>query len=127
MNRVVQIAVNAIALYVAVIIVPGLSFGPGEPWWKFVLVAVAFSLVNTYLRPILRILTLPITFMSFGLFLLVINALMLMLVGAVSEQLQLGFAVTDFLAALLGAIVVAIVGFVLAILLKPARMAGRGF
>lgn len=127
MNRVVQIAINAIALYVAVIIVPGLSFAAGEPWWKFVLVAVAFSLVNTYLRPILRILTLPITFLSFGLFLLVINALMLMLVGAVSEQLQLGFAVDSFLAALLGAIVVAIAGFVLAILLKPARMAGRGF
>jgi putative membrane protein len=127
MNRVIQIAINAVALYVAVIIVPGLSFASGEPWWKFVLVAVAFSLVNTYLRPILRILTLPITFMSFGLFLLVINALMLLLVGAVSEQLQLGFAVADFWAALLGAIVVAIAGFVLAVLLKPARMAGRGF
>jgi putative membrane protein len=126
-NRVIQIAINAVALYVAVIVVPGLAFTSGEPWWKFLLVAVAFSLVNTYLRPILRVLTLPITFMTFGLSLLVINALMLLLVGAVSAQLGLGFTVADFWAALLGAVVVAITGFVLAILLKPARMAGRGF
>jgi len=126
MNRLIQIAVNGIALWVAVLLLrPGLDFH-GE-WWKFVLVAVAFSLVNTYLRPILRILTLPISVLSLGIFLVVINALMLLLVSAVSEQLGLGFRVANFGEAFLGAIVVAIVGFILALALTPARTAGRAF
>jgi len=91
MAQLIQIAINAVALYVAVVLVPGLEFH-GE-WWKFVLVAVAFSLVNTYLRPILRIVTLPISILTLGIFLLIINAFMILLVGAVSVQLRLGFTV----------------------------------
>jgi putative membrane protein len=125
MNKVIQIAINAIALWAAVNIVPGMHFA-GE-WWKLVLVAIAFSLVNTYIRPILRILTLPISVLTLGIFLIVINALMLLLVSAVSQQLKLGFTVADFGAAFLGAIVVALVGFLLAVLLVPARSAGRLF
>jgi putative membrane protein len=125
MNQVIQIAINAIALWAAVNIVPGMHFA-GE-WWKLVLVAIAFSLVNTYVRPILRVLTLPISVLTLGIFLIVINAVMLLLVSAVSEQLKLGFTVADFGAAFLGAIVVALVGFLLAVLLVPARTAGRIF
>ena len=125
MSQLIQIAINAIVLYVAVVLVPGLEFH-GE-WWKFVLVAVAFSLVNTYLRPILRIVTLPISILTLGIFLLIINAFMILLVGAVSVQLKLGFTVADFGAALLGAIVVAVAGFILAVTLSPARFAGRMF
>ncbi len=124
MNRVIQIAINAIALYVAVIVLrPGLQF-VGE-WWKFVLVAVTFSLVNTYVRPILRIVTFPISLLTLGLFLIVINALMIVIVGAISDQLSLGFTVNDFGSALLGAVIVAIVGWVLSVTLAPARLASR--
>lgn len=127
MDRVFQILVNAGALYVAVLIVPGLDFdtASGDWWWKFLLVAVAFSLVNSYVRPILRILTFPISIMTLGLFLLVINALMLLLVSAISGQLGLGFVVDDFWAALLGAVVVAIVGWVLSIIVGASRLPGR--
>jgi len=125
MDRLLQILVNAGALYVAVLIVPGLDFTQGEDWWKFLLVAVAFSLVNSYVRPVLRILTFPISIMTLGLFLLVINALMLLLVGAISEQLQLGFSVADFWAALLGALVVAIVGWILSLIVGASRLPGR--
>lgn len=127
MNRVIQIGINAIALYVAVwLLRPGMDFDfANNAWWKFILVAVAFSLVNTYLRPILRIITFPISILTLGLFLIVINALMLMLVGVISQQLSLGFVVNDFGSALLGAVVVAIVGWVLAVTLAPARIAGR--
>ncbi len=124
-NRLIQILINAAALWVAVQIVPGISFS-GE-WWKLLLVAIAFSLLNTYLRPILRILAIPITLMTFGLFLLVINALMLLLTSAISEQLRLGFTVQDFLAALLGAIVVAIAGLLLSIIVGTGRIAGKAF
>lgn len=124
MDRLLQILVNAAALWVAVLITP-LEF-LGE-WWKLLLVALIFSLVNSFIRPILRIITLPITILTVGLFLLVINALMLMLTGAVSAELDLGFVVPDFLAALLGAIVVAVVGLVLSVVVGGLRLGGRVF
>jgi putative membrane protein len=122
-DRILQILVNAAALWVAVWIVGGLTF-VGE-WWQFLLVAVAFSLVNSYLRPILRILTFPISIVTLGLFLLVINALLLMLVGVISEQLQLGFSVADFWAALFGSIIISIVGWLLSMVVGASRMPGR--
>jgi len=124
-NRLIQIAINAAAIYVAVVIVPGLHF-TGE-WWKLLFVAAIFSLVNTFLRPILRILTLPLTLITFGLFLLVINALMLLITGAVSSELTLGFTVDGFLAALLGSIVISLVGLALSMVIGTSRLAGRAF
>jgi putative membrane protein len=127
MDRILQILVNAGALYVAVLIVPGLDFEQTSDdwWWKFLLVAVAFSLVNSYLRPILRILTFPISLVTMGLFLLVINALMLLLTGLISDQLDLGLQVADFWAALLGSIVISLVGWVLSMVVGAARMPGK--
>lgn len=123
MDRIIQILVNAAALYVAVIVVPNLEF-TGE-WWKLLLVAAIFGAVNTFLRPILRIFTLPITIMTLGLFLLVINALMLLLTATISSELNLGFAVGDFFAALLGSIVISLVGMALSMVIGSGRMAGR--
>jgi putative membrane protein len=100
--------------------VGGITF-VGE-WWKFLLVALAFSLLNTYLRPILRIVTFPISMMTLGIFLIVINAAMILLTSAVSEQLGLGFKVDDFWAAFFGAIVVAIVGWILSMVIGASRM-----
>jgi len=122
-DRIIQILINAAALYVADFLIGGITFS-GE-WWKFLLVALAFSLLNTYIRPILRILTLPISVITLGLFLLVINALMLLLTSAISEQLKLGFHVADFGAAFLGAIVVALVGWGLSIVIGAGRLPTR--
>jgi putative membrane protein len=127
MDRILQILVNAGALYVAVLIVPGLDFdmSTDDWWWKFLLVAVAFSLVNSYVRPVLRILTFPISIVTLGLFLLVINALMMLLVDVISDQLNLGLSVADFWAALLGSIVVAIVGWLLSMVVGVSRLPGK--
>jgi putative membrane protein len=122
-DRAIQILVNMAALWVAVQIVDGISFA-GE-WWKLLLVAVVFSLLNTYLRPILRILSIPFTIITFGIFLLVINALMLLLTSAVSGALHLEFSVDGFGAAFLGAIVVAIVGLLLSMLIGTGRLASK--
>ena len=119
-DRIIQILINAAALYAAVYVVPGIDF-VGE-WWKLLLVALAFSLLNTYVRPILRILTLPITVITLGIFLLVINAVMLLVTSAISTQLGLGFTVADFGAAFLGAIVVAIVGWILSMVIGASRL-----
>jgi putative membrane protein len=123
MDRIIQLLVNAGALYVAVLLVPNLDFDftPDGAWLKFLLVAFIFGLVNTFVRPILQIFTLPITLMTLGLFLLVINALMLLLTDLISDELALGLVVGDFLAALLGAIVISLVGFVLSMVIGTAR------
>jgi putative membrane protein len=125
MDRVIQTVVNAAALYVAILIVPGLNFAfePEGALLRFILVAIIFGLVNSFLKPILRILTLPISIMTLGLFLLVINALMLLLTDAISDELALGLTVGDFFAALLGAIVISIVGMVLSTVIGAGRMA----
>lgn len=127
MDRIVQLLINAAALYVAVLIVPGLDFAfePEGAWYRFLLVAFIFALVNTFVRPVLRILTLPITLMTLGLFLIVINALMLLLTQAIANELDLGLVVADFLAALLGAIVISIVGIVLSLVVGTGRVAGK--
>ena len=124
MDRVIQILVNAAALYVAILLVPGLDFAfePEGALLKFILVAIIFGLVNSFVKPILRIFTLPITLMTMGLFLLVINALMLMLTGAISSELALGLTVAGFVAALLGSIVVSLVGLVLSMVIGAGRM-----
>lgn len=123
MDRIVQLLVNAGAMYVAVLLVPGLDFDftPEGAWLKFLLVAFIFGLVNTFVRPILQIFTLPITLMTLGLFLVVINALMLLLTDVISDELALGLSVDGFLAALLGAVVISLVGFALSMVIGTAR------
>lgn len=125
MDRIIQLLINAATLYVAVLIIDGLDFSfEGEgAWLKFVVVAFIFGLVNTFVKPILRLLTLPITMVTLGLFLVVINALMLLLTGWISDQLDLGFVVEGFVPALLGAIVISIVGFLLSMVIGATRRA----
>jgi putative membrane protein len=68
------------------------------------------------IRPILLMLTCPLVLLTLGLFILVLNALMLLLTGEVSTALGLGFQVTGFIAALIGGLVVGIVSTVLNVL-----------
>lgn len=109
MGWVIAIAVNAFALWVAILLVPGLDF-TGEPL-QFAIVAAIFAVLNTFLKPILKVLTIPISLLTFGIFLFVINAAMIALTGAASNELNLGFAVDGFGAAFLGGIVTALAGF----------------
>ena len=72
-------------------------------------VALILTLVNTFIRPILNVLSFPITILTLGLFLLVINGLMLLLTSEIADAFDLGFKVNGFWAAVLGAIIVTIV------------------
>lgn len=107
----VRLIVNAVALWVAVEIVPGLSYD-GD-LITLLLVALIFGLVNALVRPILTVLSCPLIILTLGLFVLVINGLMLALTGWLSRQFDLGFAVESFWAALLGALVISIVSALL--------------
>ena len=81
------------------------------------LVAAVFGVVNSVLRPLLTILTCPLIVLTLGLFTLVINALMLLVTGWLSESWNLGFTVTGFWSAFWGGLVVGLVSMMLALLL----------
>lgn len=103
---IIRTGITAVALWVAVSIVPGLA---ARDAGTLVLAALLLGLVNATLRPIAVILSIPATILTFGLFLLVVNAAMLGLVAALLPA----FTVSGFWAALFGAVVVSIVsGFI---------------
>ena len=110
---------NAAALWAAAWLIPGLDFSGTIP--QLLLVAAVFGIVNSLVRPILTVLTCPLIVVTLGLFTLVINALMLMLTGALSERWGLGFTVTGFWAAFWGGLVVGLVSVVLSLFLPGKR------
>ena len=110
---------NAAALWIAAALVPGLDFtgGPG----RLLLVAAVFGIVNSTVRPLLTVLTCPLIVVTLGLFTLVINALMLLVTGWLSESWNLGFTVGGFWAAFFGGLAVGLVSMVLSLVLAPSK------
>jgi len=107
-----KLAINALALLVVSAILPGIRFDNTN---TMIAAAVVLALVNTYLRPVVVLLTLPINVLTLGLFTVVINAGMLKLVS----WLIPAFHVDDFWTALGGALIISIVSFLLNWFLKP--------
>ena len=88
-------------------------------------VAFVFGVVNAFIRPVAKILTFPIVILTLGLFLLVINGLMLWLTSALSDALELGFHVQGFWPAFWGALVVSIVSGLLSVLTAEKHVSYR--
>ena len=97
-----RIALGALALYLAAEIIPGVEIAGLYP---AVIAAIVLGILNALVRPILIILTLPITLLTLGLFILVINASLFYFAASFVE----GFSISGFLPALLGSILVSII------------------
>jgi putative membrane protein len=110
--------INAVALAVAVWLLPGIYVDDGNAWIAVAVMALIFGLVNALIRPLVKLLTCLINVLTLGLFTLVINAAMLMLSGWIAQQLDIGFRVDGFLWALVGALVIGVVSFVLNLIFK---------
>jgi putative membrane protein len=110
---------NAAALWAAASLVPGLAFTGGIG--RLLAVAAVFGIVNATLRPLLAILTCPLVVLTLGLFTLVINAVMLLVTGALSRSLGLGFTVGGFWPAFLGGIIVGLVSLAISLLAPRLR------
>jgi putative membrane protein len=114
MGIILNLAVTAGALGIAVWIIDGLEFT--GTWWQYVIVVVILGLANFIVKPILRLLSLPIILLTLGLFLIVVNALVLQLVVWLSGIWELGLTSTGFFwATFLGAIVLSIATWLLGI------------
>jgi putative membrane protein len=106
---------SAAAVAAAVYLLEGIRLQGGAG--AFFGVALILGFANAIVRPILRALACGLIFLTLGLFLLVINAAMLLLTEAVSQSVGLRFEVDGFSAALLGSIVISLVSFLASLLL----------
>ena len=100
-----KVVIAAVALWLAAVIVPGIDY---DGWVNLLLAGLLLGLVNAFVRPVVTILTLPVTIVTLGLFLLVVNAAMIGLVG----WLLPGFQVEGLWPAILAAIVTGVVSWV---------------
>jgi putative membrane protein len=115
-----RLLINAAALWVATRVVPGVTYSGG--WVPFFGVALIFGVVNSFVGFITKLLTFPLIIVTLGLFILIINGLMLWLTSAVSDALGLGFRVEGFWPALWGALVVSVVSMILSFMTRPPRV-----
>ena len=125
MGFLIKIAVNAVGLWVAGLLVSGITLGEGKFGSKFatiVLVAIVFGIINAVVKPIAKLLSFPFIILTLGLFTLVVNALMLQITSWLAGALHLDFHVDAFFwDAVLGALVITFVSLLLNILLPDGN------
>jgi putative membrane protein len=109
---VLRVVTVAIGLWLAAEILPGIDFDDG---WTLLAAALVLGIVNAFIRPVIVILTLPITILTLGFFLLVINAAMLGLVAWLLD----GFQVAGFWSALFGSVIVSLVSWMASWFIGP--------
>lgn len=120
MSLIIRLIVNAIALWVATLIVSGVELEGGSTQDRvltLLVVAAIFALVNVVVRPIVQLLSLPLYVLTLGLFTFVVNALMLLLTSWIADQFDVPFSVDGFWSAVLGGLVISFVSWILNLLL----------
>ena len=108
--------VNAIALFLAVYLVPGVNLEGG--WVSILWLALIFGLINAFLRPLLTLLTCPLIVLTLGLFTLLINTFLFWLTSQVGQAFGIGFTIEGFWPAFLGGLVMTVVSVIMSLILK---------
>lgn len=125
MSFLLRVIINAVAIWVATQLLDGLEVVGGEDTTTRVLVflvlAAVFGLVNAVVKPLVKAISFPLYLLTLGLFTLVVNALMLMLTGWLSEQTDYGLRIDNFGTALLGALIISVVSFILSVVIPGSR------
>ncbi|MFD4294321.1 phage holin family protein [Rhodococcus sp. NPDC058505] len=116
MSFLVRLVINAIAIWLASEWVSGIDIATKDDVSQVVVIAfiaLVFTVVNAFVKPIVQLLSLPLLILTLGLFTLVINALMLLLTAWITESTSLGISVDGFWTAVWGALIISVVNFVL--------------
>ncbi|MEU6545619.1 phage holin family protein [Streptomyces sp. NPDC046859] len=119
-NFVVKTIANAGALAVAVWLIDDITLtgdSTGKEIATLLLVALLFGLVNVVVKPVVKLLSLPLLILTLGLFTLVVNALMLLLTSWLADKVDLSFHVEGFWTAVLGGLIISIVSWALNVVL----------
>ncbi len=113
MRFIIRWIVTALAVAVAAWLLPGIYIVGVQAWIGVILTALILSLINMSLKPILQVLSLPVTILTLGIFYLVVNTLMLYLAAWIANGLfGVGFEIASFGSGFLAAIVISIVSAV---------------
>ena len=116
----IRLAINAVALYAALTIMEGKGITlANNTWVNIVILALIFGVVNATLKPLMMVLGCPFLILTLGLGTLLINTALFALVGWLGSLFNVGFSVSGFWPAFLGALIVSIVSFLLGLILKP--------
>ena len=124
MKMILTILADAVAIWVAALLISGIEIGgQGTSFWLTLLgVAVIFGVLNAIVKPILKLLSLPLIVLTLGLFLFIVNAIMLSLTSWLSGVVGLDFTVESFFwDAVLGAVIVSAVSLVVDMLLPDGE------
>ncbi len=116
MRLLLRLLANAAALAVATFLLSDIRLTAPDTTGKVVtllVVALVFGILNAVVKPVFTLVTAPLVLLTLGLFLLVVNALMLLLTSWISTRVDLGWSVEGFGTAVLGALIVSVVSFVL--------------
>ena len=108
--------INAVALYVAILIVPGIDLRGS--WMDILWLALIFGLLNALVRPLLKFLTCPLIILTLGLFTILINTGMLLLTSKIGQAIGFGLTVNGFWTAVLGSLVISIVSVVMSVIFR---------
>jgi putative membrane protein len=119
-----RMVINGLALYIAIILVPGIEVQNPSPL-TYVWLALIFGILNALVKPILKLVTCPVIFLTLGLFTLIINTALFYLTGWVGEQFGVGFTIDSFGWAFVGALVVSIVSVFFNVVLRDELRASR--
>ncbi len=106
MGLIVRLLLSALAVIIGAYLIPGVSV---DSIVTALIVAVVLGILNAIVKPILIILTIPVTIVTLGLFLLVINVIIIY----IADSLIPGFAVAGFFSALIFSVVLAVIGWIL--------------
>ncbi|MGQ0623095.1 MAG: phage holin family protein [Sporichthyaceae bacterium] len=128
----IRLGVNAAALWVAAAVVSGIQLNQGanaddsnaQKLLMLLIVAAIFAVVNTVVKPVVKLFSLPLFILTLGLIIFVINAAMLLLTSAISDALDVPFRVEDFSDALLGGLVISFISWLINVLL-PDKLESR--
>lgn len=115
MKIILRIAINALAVWVTFWLIDGLDWG-GD-FWALLGIAVILGLVNAFIKPVVKLLALPLRALTLGLFTLVINVLLMALVIVIADALDLGVTSDGWQSTLIGGIVLSIVSAILSMIL----------
>ena len=115
---ILRLLINAIALYLAVLIVPGISLNSGMA--SLIWLALIFGLINALVRPLLKFLTCALIALTLGLFTLVINTFLFWLTSVVGQSFGIALTISDpvWWNAFLGGLVVSIVSVIMTMIFK---------
>jgi putative membrane protein len=126
-NFLLKVLINGVAIWVATLVVPGLSAttrgaSAADTALTFLVIGLIFGVVNAIVKPVVKLLALPLYVLTLGLFAFIVNAFMLQITSWISEATPLTFHVDHFLwSAVLGAVVVTFVSMVLHLVIRDSR------